>query len=76
MIDEKLAAKYSLPPIKEYPFGEHDWYETFLIQSDRDTLTAIELQMLGAKGDDCTELLKARQEARQMLEQIDEGGEK
>ena len=48
MIDEKLAAKYDLPPIKEYSHGEHDWYWTFLIQSDRDTLTAIEEQMLGA----------------------------
>lgn len=76
MIDEKLAAKYDLPPIKEYSHGEHDWYWTFLIQSDRDTLTAIEEQMLGAKGGDYTELLNARQEARQRLEELAKGGEK
>lgn len=71
-----MAEKYNLPPIEEYPFGEKDWYETFLIQSDRDTLAAIEAQLLGAKGGDYTELLQARAEARQMLEQLDKGAEK
>ena len=75
MIDTKLAEKYHLPPIEGYPFGEKEWYETFLVQSDRDTMAAIEAQMLGKKGSDYTELLEARQEARQMLEEI-EGGEK
>ena len=72
MIDEKLAEKYLLPPIKDYPFGEHDWYWTFLAQSEKDALAAIENSILGAKGDDYTEVLKARQEARQRINEIDE----
>ncbi len=71
MISKELAERYHLPPIEEYPFGEKDWWETFLIWSDRDTLAAIEAQLLGAKGGDYTELLTARQEARQMIEKID-----
>ena len=76
MIDEKLAQKYHLPPIETYPFGEEAWYETFLIQSTQDTLAAIEASLLGKKGDDFTELLTARQEARQNLEALAKGGEK
>lgn len=79
MITKELAEKYHLPPIEEYPFGERDWWETFLIQSDRDTLAAIEEQILGGakRGADYTELLAARQEARQAITAIDNGkGEK
>lgn len=79
MITKELAEKYHLPPIEEYPFGEMDWWETFLIQSDRDTLAAIEEQILGGakRGADYTELLAARQEARQAINAIDNGkGEK
>lgn len=79
MITKELAEKYHLPPIEEYPFGERDWWETFLIQSDRDTLAAIEEQILGGakRGADYTELLAARQEARQAINAIDNGkGEK
>lgn len=77
MIDAKLAAKYSLPPIEEYPFGERDWYWTFLVQSDHDALKAVEETILGTakRGTDATELLTARQEARQMLEKL-EGAQK
>ena len=76
---KELAEKYHLPPIEEYPFPERDWWETFLIQSDRDTLAAIEEQILGGakRGADYTELLAARQEARQAINAIDNGkGEK
>lgn len=78
MINKEMAEKYHLPPIEEYPFGERDWWETFLIQSDRDTLRAIEEQLLGGKkgGEDMTELLSARAEARAAIEKIDKGGEK
>ena len=75
----ELAEKYHLPPIEEYPFPERDWWETLLIQSDRDTLAAIEEQILGGakRGADYTELLAARQEARQAINAIDNGkGEK
>lgn len=72
MITKELAEKYHLPPIEEYPFGERDWYETFLIQSDRDTLRAIEEQLLGTakRSADNTELLAARAEARAAIEAI------
>lgn len=75
MISKELAEKYHLPPVDMYPFGERDWYETFLIQSDRDTLRALEMNLLGVKGsnEDYTELLQARLEARQELERIDKG---
>lgn len=78
MITKELAEKYHLPPIEEYPFGEHDWYETFLVQSDRDALRAIEEQMFGGakRGTDYTELLAARAEARRMIESIETGEEK
>ena len=78
MISKELAEKYHLPPVEEYPFGEKDWYETFLIQSDRDTLRALEEQVLGTakRGEDNTELLAARAEARQELERIDKGAKK
>ena len=78
MISKELAEKYHLPPVEEYPFGERDWYETFLIQSDRDALRALEEQVLGTakKGTDNTELLAARAAARQELERIDKGAEK
>lgn len=77
MISKELAEKYFLPPIKEYPFPERDWYETFLIQSDRDALQAIEEQLFGGKkGADYTELFQARQEARQAITSIDESNEK
>ena len=75
MIDSKLAAKYHLPPVEEYPFGEHDWYETFLIQTDRDMLRALEETILGGKKSDFAELLTARAEARAALVKL-EGGEK
>lgn len=72
MITKELAEKYHLPPIEEYPFGEKDWYETFLVQSDRDTLRAIEEQLLGTakRSADNTELLAARAEARAAIEAI------
>lgn len=72
MITKELAEKYHLPPIEEYPFGERDWYETFLIQSDRDALRAIEEQLLSTakRGTDYTELLNARAEARAAIEAI------
>ena len=74
---KEMAEKYHLPPIEEYPFGEHDWWLTFLIQSDRDALTAIEEQLLGKKGgEDYSDLLNARAEARAELERIDRGEEK
>lgn len=75
MISKELAEKYHLPPIEEYPFGERDWYETFIIQSDRDTLRAIEEQLLGTakRGTDYTELLAARAEARAAIEAIENG---
>lgn len=77
MINKELAEKYHLPPKEEYPFGEHDWYATFLIQSDKDTLSALEEIVIGGKkGGDYAELLAARQEARQMLDKIEQGGEK
>ena len=77
MISKEMAEKYHLPPIEEYPFGERDWYWTFLVQSDHDTLKALEETILGGKkGDDFTELLTARQEARQNLEALAKGGEK
>lgn len=78
MISKELAEKYNLPPIEEYPFGERDWYETFLIQSDRDALRAIEDQLLGTakRSADNTELLAARAEARRMIEAIETEEEK
>ena len=77
MITNEMAAKFHLPPIDEYPFPERDWYDTFLIQSDRDALQAIEEQLLvGKKGADYTELLAARAEARQAIASIDENNEK
>ncbi len=77
MISKEMAEKYHLPPKEEYPFGEHDWYATFLIQSDKDTLSALEEIVIGGrKGGDYAELLAARQEARQMLDKIDKEGEK
>ena len=78
MITKELAEKYHLPPIEEYPFGEKDWYETFLIQSDRDTLRAIEEQLLGTakRSADNTELLAARAEARAAIEAIESKEEK
>jgi hypothetical protein len=79
MITDEMAAKFHLPPINEYPFSERDWWETFLIQSDREALRALEEQLLGTakRGADCSELLAARQEARQAIEAFDNGkGEK
>lgn len=77
MISKEMAEKYHLPPKEEYPFGEHDWYATFLIQSDKDTLSALEEIVIGGKkGGDYAELLAARQEARQMLDKIEQGGDK
>ena len=78
MITNEMAAKFQLPPIDEYPFPERDWWETFLIQSDREALRALEEQLLGTakKGADYSELLAARQEARQAIEAIDGKGEK
>lgn len=75
MISKELAEKYHLPPIEEYPFGERDWYETFLIQSDRDALRAIEEQLLGTakRSADNTELLAARAKARAAIEAIENG---
>ena len=75
---KELAEKYHLPPIEEYPFGERDWWETFLLQSDRDALHALEISVLGTKGtnENYTELLAARAEARQELERIEKGAEK
>lgn len=73
MISKELAEKYHLPPIEDYPFPERDWWETFLIQSDRDTLSALEAQIMGTakRETDYTELLNARAEARAALEKID-----
>ena len=77
MISKEMAEKYHLPPKEEYPFGEHDWYATFLIQSDKDTLTALEEIVIGGKkGGDYADLIAARQEARQMLEKLSKEGEK
>lgn len=79
MVTKEMAERFHLPPIDEYPFPERDWWETFLIQSDREALRALEEQFLGTakKGADYSELLAARQEARQAIEAIDNGkGEK
>lgn len=74
MINKELAEKYHLPPKEEYPFGEKDWWETFLIWSDKDTLAALEEIVIGGKkGGDYTELLAARAEARAAIEAIKNG---
>lgn len=72
-MNKALYGKYHLPPIGEYPFGEKDWWETFLIQSNSDTLRALEENLLGKKGNDFTELLSARAEAREALEKLKDG---
>lgn len=73
MISKELAEKYHLPPIEEYPFGERDWYATFLIQSDYVALKAAEAVYLGKTVDvEMAEIIEARAYARQKINEIDE----
>lgn len=74
MITNEMAARFHLPPIEEYPFSEEDWYRTFLIQSDYVALKIAEAVYTGEPVDDYAEVLQARAEARQMINEI-EGGE-
>lgn len=73
-MDKTLYEKYHLPPIEEYPFGERDWYETFLAQTDKVVLKAAESLLTGnwRATTEFLELVKARQEART---EINKGGE-
>ena len=73
MISKELAEKYHLPPIKEYPFSERDWYHTFLIQSDYVALKIAEAAFTGESVDDYTEVLQARAYARQKINEIEDG---
>lgn len=73
MIKEELAAKFDLPPLKEYQHSEEDYYYTFLFRSDYVILKAMEATLLGKKGaEDITEVLQAREYARQMINNKEE----
>ena len=64
----ELAARFHLPPISEYPFGEMDYYRTFLIQTDYIANKIAESIYLGEElDDDYTDVIEARKFARQML---------
>lgn len=72
MITNDLAAKFHLPPIEEYPFGDRDWYSTFLIQSDYVALKAAEAVYLGKKADEeLAEIIEARAYAREQINALD-----
>ena len=59
MITDEMAAKFGLPPLKDYPFNEADWYNTFLAQSDHVILEAMEATLAGAKpSTDCDDVIK------------------
>lgn len=77
MISKELAEKYHLPPIEEYPFGERDWYATFLIQSDYVALKAAEAVYLGKEADkELTEIIESRAYAREKINELEaEAGE-
>ena len=71
MIDLKLAEKYGLPPVEEYPFPEYDWYNTFLIQTDYVANKIAEALYLGEELDnDYTDVLQARKYARQKVNEL------
>lgn len=69
MITDELAAKFDLPPIKEYQHSEAEYYETFLLKSDYIVLKAMEATLLGKKNgiSNLTEILQAREYARTMM---------
>lgn len=72
-IDEQMAAKFHLPPVRKYPHPTRDWYNTFLIQTDYTVSKAAEAQLLGESVDDYTDVLRARKIARSAINAIDDG---
>lgn len=71
MIPTELAEKYGLPPIEEYPFGELDWYKTFLIQTDYVANKIAEALYLSEEIDeDYSEVIQARKYARTKINEL------
>ena len=73
MIDEKIAAKINMPPIRKYHHPTRDWYETFLIHTDYVVTKASEAQLLGESIEDYSDILEARKIARRCINEIDNG---
>lgn len=70
-----MAAKFDLPPLKEYSHSAQDYYATFLLKSDHAVLKALEATFVGKKGssvDNIADIVSARDYARQMLNNIGE----
>ena len=76
MISNEMAAKFNLPPISEYPFGEKIYYHTFLIQSDYVANKIAESLYLNEDLDeDYTDILLARKFAREKINELKEENE-
>ena len=70
----ELAARFHLPPISEYPFGEMDYYRTFLVQTDYVAYKVSEALYLNEEIDtDYTEIIQARKYARAMINELSKG---
>lgn len=72
-ITDEMAARFHLPPLKEYEKGESEYYHSFLAQSDYIVSKIAELSFLGEKPDeDFTDVLSARKYARKRINELEE----
>lgn len=82
MLDSIDLAHYHMVSLEQYKAdfsglsdsdAEHDWLETFLIQTDYQIAKAAEQQILGNPvSEDTKQLIAARQEARARINELEE----
>ena len=71
MITDELAARYHLPPIKDYPFTDMEYYLAFLCETDYIAAKLSEAAYLHEEvTGDYSEVLDARKYAREKINEI------
>lgn len=76
MINENILEKYGLPTLKDYKnkdnttYGEELYYRTFLAHTDHIPNKIIEQQILLGVAEDYTDILQAREFARNEINRL------
>lgn len=71
MITDEMAARFHLPPLKDYTHTESDYYHSFLCASDYVAAKLSEAIFLHEQvTEDYSEVLEARKYARQKINEL------
>lgn len=73
MITDEMAARFHLPPLKDYTHTESDYYHSFLCASDYVAAKLSEAAYLHEQTEDYTDVIEARKYARHKINELKDG---